>query len=287
MPKIPLKNGVRIHYQRVGHGPDLVMIHGLTGNLAIWHLHITSRLWDRFTMLTYDLRGHGYSDMPATDYSADQMADDLLELLDALEIETPWIVGHSFGADVALYFACQYPERVKEVVAIEAALPAMVHLRSRDDWEGWAYWSEVLERSGHPVPAERRSDVNYLLRVSLEVPKKWGPLAGLPRNPKPFLRLIENTTLAADTMHVGSLNVDRIPTITTPVVLIYSEGSAFLGTYDYLRCHLPNVRPILLPRTEWGHFGPLEQPDLIADAILESLAPSEPAGGTAEGVRGE
>jgi pimeloyl-ACP methyl ester carboxylesterase len=277
MPKVTVNDGLRLHYQEAGDGPDLVMIHGLTGNLAVWHLRIVPLLWDHFRIITYDLRGHGYSDMPPTGYSADQMAADLLGLLDALEIERPSLVGHSFGADIGLYFAYLHPERVAEVIAVEAALPAMVHFRSRDEWEGWDHWCEALERSGHPVPAERRSDVNYLLRASLDLPKKWGPLAGLPRNPEPFLRLIDETTAATDYERIGSLRLDRIPDIGTPVLLMYTEDSAFLGTHDYLLAHLPNARSTLLPATEWGHFGPLEQPEAVADHVLAFLERHEPS----------
>lgn len=272
MPKAVLRSGLTLHYQQVGEGPDLVMIHGLTGNLAVWHLDIIPRLWDRYRVLTYDLRGHGYSDVPPTGYSLDQMATDLGELLDALAIRRPALVGHSFGADLALYFARRHPERTEQVVAIEAALPAMIDQRAREDWEGWQYWADVLARSGIEVPPERRCDPEYLLRVSLQVPKKWGPLNGLPRNPKPILRLLETTSIATDTLLIGELSLDSIGTIQTPVTLVYSEGSAFLGTYEYLRAHLPNVTPIVLPRTEWGHFGPLEQPELVADRILAALA---------------
>ncbi len=271
MPKATLPDGVRLHYQQIGSGPDVVMVHGLTGNLAVWHLHIVPQLWDDFRLLTYDLRGHGYSDTPPSGYSADQMAQDLLHLLDVLGIERPSVVGHSFGADVALYFASRFPDRVREVIAIEAALPAMVYMRDREDWEGWTYWSDVLERSGHPVPAKHRTDVDYLLRASLEIPKKWGPLAGLPRDAKPFVHLIEETSIAADSQLIGELTLERIPGVSTPVTLIYSEGSAFTGTHDYLLEHLPDARSILLPRTEWGHFGPLEQPSLVADHLRSCL----------------
>src|SRR3954453_475399 len=180
MPKALLESGLNLHYQRVGTGPDVGMIHGLTGNLAVWHLKIIPLLMDRFRLLTYGLRGHGYSDMPPTGYSATDMATDLEHLLDTLGIENADLVGHSYGADIALYFALLYPDRVRKVVAIEAAIPAMMHQRACEDWEGWDYWNEVLERSGHPVPPERRYDAGYLLRQSLLVPKKWGPLNGLP-----------------------------------------------------------------------------------------------------------
>jgi pimeloyl-ACP methyl ester carboxylesterase len=283
MPRAMLKSGLQLHYQQVGNGPDLVMIHGLTGNLAVWHLKIIPMLEDHFEILTYDLRGHGYSDVPPSGYSLDQMTTDLEELLDTLNIRRPALVGHSFGADVALYFAHRHPERVDQVIAIEAALPAMIEQRSRESWEGWQYWTDVLARSGIEVPPERRCDPEFLLRMSLQVPKKWGPLNGLPRNPKPFLRLLDTTSIATDSMLVGELTLDRIASIRTPVTLIYTYGSAFLGTYEYLRTHLPEVEPILLPRTEWGHFGPLEQPEIVANQILAALSRSStssvPAGG--------
>ena len=270
MPKVDLSDGLRIHYTQAGDGPDVVLIHGLTGNLAVWHLQIVPLLWDHFRVTTYDLRGHGYSSMPPTGYDADHMAQDLLGLLDALEIERAALVGHSYGADIALYAAHLHPERVEQIVAIEGALPALIDAR-RDGWEGWDHWVEMLERSGHPVPPDRRADVLYLLRASLELPKKWGPLNGLPRNPKPFLRLIEETTVTTDYGHVGSLPLERVAYIETPVTLLFTDGSAFMGTHDYLARHLPNARSVLLPETEWGHFGPLEQPERVAEEILASL----------------
>jgi pimeloyl-ACP methyl ester carboxylesterase len=273
MPKIVLSNGVRIHYQQVGEGPDVVMVHGITGNLAVWHLRIVPALSDRFRMLTYDLRGHGYSGTPPTGYSPDDMATDLLQLLDALDIERPVVIGHSYGADIALYFAARHPERVREVIAIEAALPAMEDVRAHEDWVGWDYWVAALERAGHAVPPERRADLRYLMHATIDLPKQWGPLQGLPRNPRPFLRLLEQTSLPEDYRRVGSLTLDRIRSIETPVVLMCQEQSAFLDTFEYLRVHLPDVDPIVLPRTEWGHFGPLEQPELVARHIAARLTP--------------
>ena len=276
MPKIVLRSGLKVHYQQVGEGPDVVMVHGITGNLAVWHLHLVPALADRFRTLTYDLRGHGYSDTPPSGYSPDAMATDLIDLLDALDVERPVVIGHSYGADIALYFAGRYPERVREVVAIESALPALDEIRSHDEWIGWSYWGAVLEQAGHRVPPERRSDLRYLLRATIDLPKKWGPLKGLPRNPRPFLRLIEETTLPEDYRRIGTLTLERVAAIETPVVLMYAEHSAFIDTFEYLRDHLPNVQPTLLPRTEWGHFGPLEQPDVVAHYIAARLTGAEP-----------
>jgi pimeloyl-ACP methyl ester carboxylesterase len=269
--KVTLRSGLRVHCQQVGEGPDVVLVHGITGNLAVWHLHIVPALADRFRLLTYDLRGHGLSATPPSGYSPDGMATDLLDLLDALEIDRPVIVGHSYGADIALYFAGRHPERVSEVIAIEAALPAMEEVRDHDQWIGWAYWVRALEQAGVDVPADKRSDLRHLINATIHLPKQWGPLKGLPRNPKPLLRLLDDTTLPEDYRRIGSLTLDRLSTIETRVVLIYTEHSAFIDTFEYLLARLPNATAVLLPRSEYGHFGPLEQPDLVAREIAARL----------------
>ena len=275
MPRARLRSGIRIHYQQVGDGPHVVMVHGITGNLAVWHLRLVPALSDRFRILTYDLRGHGRSDTPPTGYSPDAMAGDLLERLDALGIEQPTVVGHSYGADVALYLAAAHPERVRQVVAIESALPALEPVRRDESWAGWRHWARALEGAGHAVPPERRTDLRYLIRATIDLPKQWGPLRGLPRNPRPLLRLLEETTLPEDYRRVGTLPLERLPAVRTPVILIYAEGSPFLDTFEHLSAHLPDVEPILLPRTQWGHFGPLEQPDEVAAHLRARLPAAE------------
>jgi pimeloyl-ACP methyl ester carboxylesterase len=271
MPKVTLRTGLRLHYQQLGDGPDVVLVHGLTGNLAVWHLQLVPALAERFRVLTYDLRGHGHSDTPPAGYSPDDMAGDLLALLDALGLERPVVVGHSYGADIALYHAANHPDRVREVIAIEAALPALEAVRRDPGWVGWRLWAEALEDAGHRVPPDRRADLRYLMRATVDLPKQWGPLRGLPRDPRPLERLLDETTLPDDYRKVGSLPAVRIGEIRTPVTLMYQERSAFIATFEHLRAHLPDAHPILLPSTDWGHFGPLEQPALVLEHLLARL----------------
>jgi pimeloyl-ACP methyl ester carboxylesterase len=228
-------------------------------------------LADRCRLVTYDLRGHGLSDTPPTGYSLDDMAEDLRQLLDALELERPTVVGHSYGADIALYLAANHPDRLRQVIAIEAAIPAMEQVRSHEQWVGWTYWVRALEEAGLSVPEDKRSDLRYLIRATVDLPKMWGPLRGLPRNPKPMLRLLDETSLPEDYRKVGSLTLDRIGSITTPVVLMYTESSAFVDTLEFLQERLPDADAVLLPRSQYGHFGPLEQPELVAREIAARL----------------
>src|SRR4051812_10677918 len=121
MPKLNV-NGIDLHYIALGHGPNVVMLHGFLGNLAVWHLQIAPQLRNHFRITTYDLRGHGYSQVTPSGYTAADMANDLKGLLDNLGIEKASLVGHSYGADVCLYFSLLYPERVDKLVALEPGL---------------------------------------------------------------------------------------------------------------------------------------------------------------------
>ena len=56
---------------------------------------------------------------------------------------------------------------------------------------------------------------------------------------------------------------------------MYTERSAFIDTFEYLSEHLPNAHAVLMPSTEWGHFGPLEQPELVAREIAARLSGAE------------
>jgi pimeloyl-ACP methyl ester carboxylesterase len=272
MPKVKVED-INLHYLTVGRGPDVVMLHGFLGNLAVWHLAIAPALRGEFRITTCDLRGHGYSDVTPNGYTTSILARDLKGVLDALGIEKPILVGHSFGADICLHFALLYPERVSKVVAIEAGLAALVHQRMDREWEGWRYWVSKLEEVGLTVPAEKRTDLDFLLNLSLETPKFYGPARGLPRNREPLINLIRNTTLLADYEEPGELTLDAIPRITADVLLMYGDRSHFLGSYEHLRHALPNVTPVLLPGGE--HFGPLEQPDLLTEHIRRFCGSSQ------------
>jgi len=151
MPKIKA-NGVNLHYITVGMGPDVVMLHGFLGNLAVWHLYMAPILRREYRVTTYDLRGHGYSEVTPTNYTAADMAQDLRCFLDEMGIERATLVGHSFGADIAMYFSLLCPSRVAKLVALEPGLAALVHLRNDKDWIGWAAWVAKLEEAGIHVP---------------------------------------------------------------------------------------------------------------------------------------
>lgn len=269
-----LVNGINIHYYQVGEGADLILLHGLTGNLAVWHFTLAPRMREEYRITTYDLRGHGRSDMPPTGYTTDHMVADLLGLMDHLGIEKAHLLGHSLGADIALHLALTHPDRVDRIVAIEAGLAALVEMRKHPDWPGWAEWGRSLEQyTGIKVPKEKWTDVRYMLMESLKAPIHFGPARGLPRKGDGIVKLLDTTTLIDDYQDASGLTVEAISTIKHPVLLVYGGDSMYLGTYDVLREALPNVRAHIMENST--HFGALERPDELVDAVRPFLSAAE------------
>jgi pimeloyl-ACP methyl ester carboxylesterase len=269
-----LVNGIHLHYQQFGEGPDIVMVHGITGNLAIWHLEIVPALMSAYRITTYDLRGHGYSDVPPTGYTTADHASDLRNLLDSVGIHRPHIVGHSFGADIALHFAILFPDRVDRLVLVEPAIAALRLLREHEDWIGWKYWRDKLELGGLTVPQEKWYDAEYLVRASVNLPMLFGFRKGRARRAAPLVRLMDTTTAARDYCETAGMTLDQIVRVRHQTLVLYGEDSVFLGTYEYLRDHLVNSTCFLMPHSE--HFGPIERPELLLRYVREFLGAPEP-----------
>lgn len=270
MAKAALANGVELHYQQFGTGPNIVMVHGITGNQAIWHLEIVPSLMPEYRVTTYDLRGHGYSAVPPTGYTTADHANDLKYLLDTLGIERPHIVGHSFGADVSLHFTILYPERVDRLVLVEPGLAALTYLRAREDWIGWKYWREKLALGGVTVPPEKWHDVEYLVRASVAMPMLFGFRQGRARRAGPLIRLMDTTSAAKDYGELAGMTLDKINAVRHPALVLYGEESVFLDTYDYLKEHLVHSECVLMPQSE--HFGPIERPQLLLEHLRKFLS---------------
>jgi len=104
-----------------GRGDPVVLIHAFSVDRRMWDPQMPA-LQERFTVIRYDLRGHGRSDPPSSPYST---SDDLRSVLDALDVRRAALVGLSAGAQVATDFALAYPDRVTRLVLTAPGLGGM------------------------------------------------------------------------------------------------------------------------------------------------------------------
>jgi 3-oxoadipate enol-lactonase len=121
----------RTYVQTQGTGVPLVFIHGALLNSGLWTRQIET-FSDLFQCMAYDLRGHGRTGASnLRRYTAGTFADDLAEMLDALELRRPILCGLSMGGMIAQSFAAKYPERVRALVLCDTGVSTCHYLTDR------------------------------------------------------------------------------------------------------------------------------------------------------------
>lgn len=134
-----------------GEGEPLVLVHGVGMNRAVWTPQIECLARD-YRVIAYDMLGHGESPLPPEGTRLEDLGRQLAALLDELEIECTHLVGHSMGALVALDFALRRPDRVRDLVVLNA-----VYQRSTEQR------GAVLERARRLLAGETEEDLEETL----------------------------------------------------------------------------------------------------------------------------
>jgi pimeloyl-ACP methyl ester carboxylesterase len=278
MPKMKV-NGLTFHVQQAGEGPDVILIHGVTGDLSIWFLcKAMTELAKTHRVTAFDLRGHGYSDVPPAGYTSADHAGDVLALMDEIGASHAKLVGHSFGAVVALHTAAFAPERVDALVLSDPYFPALRHLEDLSRWSHWQVFHQEAADAGVNLSSEHWYDLgkffDQVMHLDGDKLLQFRRAVGLPGLNR-LLRL-GGTTAGDDSKVEAGLTAEKILAIHQPTLAIYGEYSPFLSTANYLVEHLPNCRSVLVPGAQ--HRAPEENPEAFTSALkawIESLeAPS-------------
>jgi non-heme chloroperoxidase len=103
-----------------GSGRPLVLLSGL-GNTAHIFDKLAPKLIDRYHVYGITRRGFGGSSMPASGYSADELADDVLKVIEALKLNRPVLAGHSVAGEEMSSIGSRHPHKVAGLVYLEAA----------------------------------------------------------------------------------------------------------------------------------------------------------------------
>jgi pimeloyl-ACP methyl ester carboxylesterase len=277
MPKLKV-NGLTFHIQQAGSGPDLILIHGVTGDLSIWFLcDAMTELARTHRVTAFDLRGHGYSDAPPNGYTSHDQAGDVLALMDAIGASRAKLVGHSFGAVIALHAAVLAPERIEAVVLSDPYFPALRHLEDLSRWGHWQVFHKEAADAGVNLSSEHWYDLgkffDQVMHLDGEKLLQFRQAVGLPGMNR-LLRL-GKTTAGDDTKVEAGLTLEKILGVNQPALALYGEASPFLSTAEYLVNHLPNCERILIPNAQ--HRAPEENPAGFTSALKTWIGSLEAA----------
>jgi pimeloyl-ACP methyl ester carboxylesterase len=275
MPRIET-DGFSLHYLSVGQGPDVILIHGLTSNLAFWYPKVAAGLASSYRVTLFDLRGHGYSGMPPSGYTTRDIAMDVKTILDQLDVERVYVVGHSFGATVGLHFAALEPERVLGLVVGDARVRSLQPAQTIHHWPQWKMMQERFLQHGINISPD---DPNWEFRILEELARQrlngsghsnghakpgnfFVPfLSGSRARAQQWLKLISETTAIEDFLAIAGLTPETLAAISQPTLAMYGEWSHCLPTMRGLAGSLPDCRPIVVKGV--GHFHPLLKPNIF------------------------
>jgi pimeloyl-ACP methyl ester carboxylesterase len=111
--------GLRTHVALAGpaDAPPVLLVHGWPQNWWTWR-HVIPTLAEQFRVIAPDLRGHGWSEAPATGYEKEQLASDMLAVLDALAFERARWIGHDWGGWTGFLAALRERERIERMLVL-------------------------------------------------------------------------------------------------------------------------------------------------------------------------
>jgi pimeloyl-ACP methyl ester carboxylesterase len=116
-PRLTTVNDTTIAWSEVGHGPPIVLLHGLADSHRSWR-RIVPVLAKRFHVYLVDLPGHGLSARPEAPYTLRWYADTIAEWMDAVGVERAHFCGHSFGGGVAQWLLLEHRRRVDRLALV-------------------------------------------------------------------------------------------------------------------------------------------------------------------------
>ena len=129
--------GLRMHVAEAGTGDPLLLVHGWPQNWFCWR-RVVPLLSDRYRLVMPDLRGHGWSDAPRSGYDKEQLATDLLRLLDELGLDSVGYVGHDWGGWTGFLACLRAPARFRGLVAAGIVPPfqPLTFAKAMEAWRG-------------------------------------------------------------------------------------------------------------------------------------------------------
>lgn len=237
--------------------PVVVLSNSLGSTHRMWDAQIPALERD-FRVVRYDTRGHGGSPVPAGPYSIDDLADDLIALLDRLGVERAHLVGLSLGGMTVMRVASRNPERVQRIALLctGAQLPPS---------QAWTDRTALVREQGSPA-------------VAGAVVERWFTPAYLEAHPdkrSAYEAMVGSTSAegyAGCCEAIAELDLrEELSTITAPTLAIAGEEDPATppAKLEEIVARIPGATLLTVPQS--AHLANAEQPDIITPAILEHL----------------
>ena len=219
-------------------GPTILCLHGRWGRAETWFDFI-QYYGKKYRIIAPDQRGHGLSGKPISKYTAEEMAKDLIELLDILKIDSVILVGHSMGGRVAGYLTALYPEFVKALAILDksASGPAKPNILQLDQipiidplTKDWPSPFSSLSEAMTYIQQATDSSLSYQYFMNSLVESVAG-----------YQMMFSSQAMAANIAYEENW-FHLLPSIKCLVLLIRAKGSGAVSDEDFIKMQslIPN-----------------------------------------------
>ncbi len=254
---------MRLAYLDEGPGHCVVLLHGFPLSRDMW-IEQVSGIGSIYRIIAPDLRGHGQSSAPEGVYTMDEMADDVIELIDTLHITEPFVLGGlSMGGYVALSLLSRYPDRVRGLILMDTQAGA--------DTPEAAQNRETTARS-----VIESGSVTAVVAGMMPRLLSKRTLEERPERVEPLRAAMEQTTPRgiAGALRGMAIRPDRraeLPKISIPTLVLVGEEDVITppAVAKTMADAIPNARLEVIPKA--GHLAPYENPAVSNDVILRFL----------------
>jgi pimeloyl-ACP methyl ester carboxylesterase len=272
--------GVEFHVAEAGSGDDVVLcLHGWPQHWYEWR-HLMPALADRHRVLALDQRGFGWSQATRDGYEKENLATDVLAVLDALGIERVKLVGHDWGAWIGFLLCLRAPQRFERYLALNI-LPPWVTLRAMAPhlWRFWYQWLILapglgyrLHRSGKFVPKVLVGASTERGAWEQEAIDSFAESLAEPERARAAVQMYRVFNLRESLPIVRGRYAKQ--TLTVPTRMLFGTDDTALRPQilaGYER-HADEMELELVPGC--GHFIADERPDLVAERAREFFTPA-------------
>jgi pimeloyl-ACP methyl ester carboxylesterase len=250
-------------FDDVGPGPVVVLLHGFPLDRTMWS-HQRSSVGATYRVILPDLRGHGTSAAPDEGYEVDTMADDVLELLDALQIDGPVVLGGlSMGGYVTLSIAARYPERLSALMLLDTRASA----DSAEVAQSRRQRAAQIEATGNTNAVVDAMLPNLFARQTFE--RQPGVVAATrARMAMTPARAVAGTLRGLASRPDRTAELGRI---VVPTLVLTGAEDAIVPIEETraMAEAIPKARLVVIP--DAGHLAPLENHQAVDSAILGFL----------------
>jgi pimeloyl-ACP methyl ester carboxylesterase len=248
-------------YDDVGKGRPFVFIHGHPFNRSMWHPQV-DHFRDRYRLILPDLRGYGDTEVSIPKVRLDEMALDIVYLLDELGIDKAVFCGLSMGGQILLDLYRLFPQRVMALIIADSD--------AREDTPEFREWrlqtaEEILEKG--MVRHTEESIHRYIAATSMANPNVYDHLYKMMSGTRPEGAAAAHRGRAGRRDHTGTL-----ASIDVPVLIVVGSEDSFtpLPVARIMSDNIPGARLVCIEGA--GHLPNMEAPEQFNKAVDDFLA---------------